>query len=350
MLIQCPKCRTKYKVSDEVLRGAAPVFRCSRCKHTFDYDANEARDHRAGETAPVGLETAPAEPELSLSFAEPREHIQESERQKPDEQRTDVSKGQKPAESSPLEQTEGWSLNLEERQHEVPFTMSDTATVADHERSKEWSGESPAGARRAPTRGEPDKPEIPHNILAISPYLEQRASVQPFVTLLVLLVILFSLLGLLSHAHPNASDTVLRKIPLIGASILKNRHLKNGILIHSFQASYQTIQGNREVFLITGMATNQNPVVVREIQLSGKVYNQQGKELEEQTIWVGNTLSPKIVRGMTTEDIPHLQNLKPLKSFEIPPGESVPFTIVFLKSTKTAKAFTCEVIGAEGEA
>ena len=101
--------------------------------------------------------------------------------------------------------------------------------------------------------------------------------------------------------------------------------------------------------MITGVAFNQNPVVVRELQLTGKVYNQEGKELERQTIWVGNSISPKIIRGMTTEDIPHLQNLKPLKSFEIPSGDSVPFTIVFLKSTKNAQDFTCEVVTAEGE-
>jgi hypothetical protein len=51
---------------------------------------------------------------------------------------------------------------------------------------------------------------------------------------------------------------------------------------------------------------------------------------------------------MTTEDIPHLQDLKPLKSFEVPPGDSIPFTIVFLRSAKNAKAFSCDVVTAEG--
>ena len=62
-----------------------------------------------------------------------------------------------------------------------------------------------------------------------------------------------------------------------------------------------------------------------------------------------NTLSAKILRGMTVEDIPHLQNLKPLKSFELPPGDSIPFAIVFLKSTKSAKDVTCEVVLADSE-
>jgi hypothetical protein len=49
------------------------------------------------------------------------------------------------------------------------------------------------------------------------------------------------------------------------------------------------------------------------------------------------------------EDIPQLQELKPLKSFEVPPGDSIPFAIVFLKSTKNANEFTCEVVNAQGE-
>jgi hypothetical protein len=142
----------------------------------------------------------------------------------------------------------------------------------------------------------------------------------------------------------------LKKIPLIGSAVLKNNHLKEGILIRSLSTGYQSIQGNREVFTVSGVALNQNPVVLREIQLIGKIYNQDGKEIERQTIWVGNTISPKIIRGMTLEDIPQLQELKPLKSFEIPPGDSIPFTIVFLKSAKGAREFTCGVALAEGDA
>ncbi|HEY1234548.1 MAG TPA: hypothetical protein VGH22_14320 [Candidatus Binatia bacterium] len=194
-----------------------------------------------------------------------------------------------------------------------------------------------------------DQEQTTTNITAISPYLDHRASIKPFVTLFTFLVIGFALLAAVAYARPEAPESVLRKIPLIGPAVLKNNHLKRGILIKSLSTSYQTIQGNREVFLVSGIALNQNPVVVREIQLTGAVYNEAGKEIERQTIWAGNTLSPKIIRGMTLEDIPQLQELKPLKSFELPPGDSVPFTIVFLKSSKNAKEFTCEVSTA-GEA
>jgi hypothetical protein len=193
-----------------------------------------------------------------------------------------------------------------------------------------------------------DEPEDADNILAIASYRDQRASILPFVSLFCLLAIGFGLFSVISYANPQTSERIIGAVPLVGRSVLRNNHLKEGILVQSLRSSYQTIQGNREVFLISGVALNQNAEVVREIQLSGITYNEDGKELERQTIWVGNTISPKIIRGMTTEDIPHLQDLKPLKTFEIPPGDSMPFTIVFLKSAKGAKAFSYEVLAAEG--
>ena len=110
----------------------------------------------------------------------------------------------------------------------------------------------------------------------------------------------------------------------------------------------ENIQGNREVLVLTGVAFNQNPVVIREVKVTGKVFNLEGKEFEKQTIWIGNTISPKIIRGMTAEDIPHLQDLKPLKSFELPPGDSIAFTMVFLKPAKQVKDFSLEVVLADG--
>ena len=103
------------------------------------------------------------------------------------------------------------------------------------------------------------------------------------------------------------------------------------------------------MFVITGVALNQNPVKIREVRLAGQIYNQEGKEVEQQTVWIGNAISAKIVRGMTAQDISDLQRLPPLKTFDIPPGDSVPFTIVFLKSARGIKDFRCAVIAAEGE-
>ena len=335
MLVRCPKCRTTYKVSDELLKGSTPSFRCSRCKHTFEPEAQSA-----AEAAELAVDSpgasSPHDEELRLPFEPKRDHPENE----PADSRARVQNS-----ASRYDSADQWSRSDFERHDENRFIVPDKDPVIESGRRDE-APEFPADDPFFPTVK--DDSDDPDNILAISSYRDQKASVLPFITLFGLLVISFTLLSVISYARPHASEGVIKNIPLIGAAVLKNRYLKEGILVQSLRAGYQTIQGNREVFLISGIAVNQNPVVVREIQLSAIAYNDEGKELERQTIWVGNTISPKIIRGMTTEDIPHLQDLKPLKSFEVPPGDSIPFTIVFLRSAKNAKAFSCDVVTAEG--
>ena len=345
MLVQCPKCQTTYKVSDDLLSGAAPAFRCSRCKHTFEFETDENRALSSAASQPADEQIVPPSPadELSLPFgAKPitsagsseleQEHIST---QRPTNAVAGSSAGHPQ-----------WGIGHTSQPREKSFVLAEpNGPEGEFVPAAEVKNDDPFFHKL-----EFDDPEQnATNITAISPYLDHRASIKPFLTLFTFLVIGFALLAAIGYARPEAPESVLRKIPLIGSAVLKNNHLKRGILIKSLSTSYQTIQGNREVFLVSGIALNQNPVVVREIQLTSTVYNEAGKEIERQIIWAGNTLSPKIIRGMTLEDIPQLQELKPLKSFELPPGDSIPFTIVFLKSSKNAKEFTCEVSTA-GEA
>jgi hypothetical protein len=313
------------------MKGSAPSFRCSRCKHTF------APEPQSAPQSGAGAESTLAEPTLRSRDQELR--LPFDSRHVPAETDKDaVSRDQA---------DDQWSISDPEHDDESRFLLPENDPVIESGKRLDAAPDFPAYDPFFPPVK--DESEDPNNILAISSYRDQKASVLPFITLFGLLVIGFTLISVISYARPQAAEGIIKSIPLLGASVLKNQHLKEGILIQSLRPAYQTIQGNREVFLISGVVLNENPVVVREIQLSAISYNGEGKELEKQMIWVGNTISPKIIRGMTIEDIPHLQDLKPLKSFEIPPGDSIPFTIVFLKSAKNAKEFSCEVITAEGE-
>jgi predicted Zn finger-like uncharacterized protein len=333
MLVQCPRCKTKYKVSDEVAKDAALAFRCSRCKHTFELET-------PGDPEPLPQEasfsTTGAAEDRELSFTFPQPQTEELPEQ---DDKKFVDSVEENSQHSPegSESPDGWSINASAAQEEEPFTISGPPQPA-QERTIAVAPESPPVEAAAA------------NVYAIAPYRDQRASIVPFLTLFGLLIIFFSFATAYNEVHPQSSEGIVGKIPLLGSSVLKNNHLKNGVLLQSLQANYQMIQGNREVFVVTGTALNQNPVVIREVRVAGQLYNQEGKEIEQQTIWIGNAISPKIVRGMTAQDISDLQRLKPLKTFEIPPGDSVPFTIVFLKPAKAAKDFRCEILSAESEA
>jgi predicted Zn finger-like uncharacterized protein len=331
MIVRCPNCKTTYRVADEIVQGATPAFRCSRCKHVFDLDLVNTPEKRLEENRPG--EKAVPEPEtdreLNFNFVA----------NKPDDQ-TEVAGSAAQdhgLSAAPAETKELPSIEISK------FTFHEAASN-DSIRNTKGIDFPVATSSLPPSR------EAIDNILSLDPYRDQPVSIAPYLTLFGVLVLFFAFLTALDRVRPATTESMLRAIPWIGAAVLKSNHLKNGVALESLRASPQTIQGNREVFVVTGVAQNRNPVVIREVRVAGQLYNLEGKEMEQQTIWIGNAISPRIIRGMTVQDISDLQRLKPLKTFEIPPGDSIPFTIVFLKSTKGIKNFSCEVLAAEAAA
>ena len=342
MLIQCPSCKTTYKVSDEVLKGTAPVFRCSRCKHTFELQGQQSGDPpplKDGEPSAKSQDGG-VEGEFAFRFSE-----RDEERLR-DDNSTPGDSPKKPLRTATARPDDDWGLNPAETNPETPFTISD---LPEWDRQDDFDQEPDDGGINSRIV-EPLAPQAENdaNVLPLDPYRDQQVSTLPYMTLFAILIICFSLLTALHITYPEASEAIIREIPLVGAAVVRNGHLKDGLLLKSIHGSYQTIQGNRDVFIVTGIASNENPVIVREVQLGGRTYAKDGKSVEKQSMWVGNALSSSIIRGMTLQDISDLQRLKPLKSFEIPPGDSIPFTIVFLRSGKGIQAFSCKVLAAEG--
>ncbi|MGB7948438.1 MAG: zinc-ribbon domain-containing protein [Candidatus Binatia bacterium] len=341
MIVRCPNCKTAYRIADEVLKETNPIFRCSRCKHTFEIEPPVPEQpvdkaHHSDKT----LAKPDAEAEFSFTF--------------PSNEREEFDSPSKFADSP-------------KREHETPGTTTEMGAIesaesnpaqplAPHRRQDNGrEKQSMEPTDKTATEPSPSQPlplprEATDNILSLDPYRDQSVSILPYLTLFGLLLISFAFMTALHRVHPEASERMIKAIPLIGTSVLKDNHLKTGVALQSLQASYQSIQGNREVFVVTGVAHNRNPVVIREVRIAGQLYGLEGKEVEQQTIWIGNAISPRIIRGMTAQDISDLQRLKPLKSFEMPPGDSIPFTIVFLKSTKEIKDFSCSVVAVEGQA
>ncbi len=379
MIVQCPKCKTTYKVADELFKDSSLAFRCSRCKHTFQLEPAEAPQEPAvnpltGENLPV---ESPASKELSFVFP-PREEQQNIAAGVPP---VDAPTGETETVALENNDSDQWAISADTQTSDAPFTITE-ASDSPQEAEKLLTPPNPppqvtSAAERSPT----DKPvaasstsvvgrnpeqEAPAkagarievspptsddddgNVLRLGPYRDQQTSTKPYLTLFALLIIIFALVTAFNRAHPSATEGLVRQIPLVGSSVLRNNRLKDGVLLQSLRGGYQSIQGNREVFVITGTALNQNPVTIRAVQLSGESYNNQNEKIEKQTIWVGNAISPSMVRGLSLQEISNLQRLEPLKTFEIPPGDSVQFTIVFLKTPRGMKDFGCKVIAAEG--
>jgi predicted Zn finger-like uncharacterized protein len=341
MLIRCPKCQTTYKVSDEAVQGAAPAFRCSRCKNVFELEAERRTEAQDG-TFPIDAlpGRVQEEPELNFTFPAREQDIAARRREEISD------RAAQPEEIIADERDEPWSINARTQHHEEPFTISPSLHSPPVE-------EKIVDAPTDPRNGEPsaqafsDTRDTTTNVFPLDTFRDQGASTAPYLTLFGVLVLIFSFAAAYHQVHPRATDEIIGNIPFVGSAVLDNAHLRSGVLLKSLRGAYQTIQGNREVFVVTGEALNRNPVVIRRVQIAGQLYDQAGKAIEQQSIWVGNAISAKIVRGMSAQDVIDLQRLQPLKSFDIPPGDSVPFTIVFFKPSRAVKEFSCEVQAAE---
>jgi predicted Zn finger-like uncharacterized protein len=341
MLVKCPSCTTTFKVADELLTGATPAFRCSRCKHTFELDLQPPADSASLPTEVAStVEADDTREEFAFVFGA-REDVQQSANHDPEKRSAEPQADfERPVDSLIEQETQRWSLPGAAKGEE-PFTIS--ADRFSH-RVDAKNGNS---ADR--TFEEISPPPQINNVSVLEPYRDQRASTLPYLSLFALLILFFSLATAFQYGYPAVFDSWIKKVPVIGPAIAKNHRLKDGVALQSVRGSYQVIQGNREIFVVTGLAMNQNPVVIREVRISGETYSSEEKSIEQQHMWIGNAISPKIIRGMTAQDIADLQRLKPLKTFEIPPGDSAPFTIVFLKPAKAVKNFTCSVLAAEEE-
>jgi predicted Zn finger-like uncharacterized protein len=346
MIVQCPNCKTNYNVSDDLLKRVSPAFRCSRCKHTFQIKFPEPPHERVDPPLPVAPQPAESN-EPSFNFP-PREQAQTPATEGPP---VDIQRSESKSPTAEIERSAPWAISAAELKPDEPFTIFEDSAPAAKKAEPEFFDPSSEhrdlrpGVEPLPTAG-----EVAENILRLGRYRDQQASTAPYLSLFGLLIIFFLLATAFNQAHPTATAGFVRQIPLVGTSVLRNNRLKDGVLLQSLRAGYQSIQGNREVFVVTGTALNQNPVSIRAVQISAQTISDGGGEIENQTVWVGNAISPTIVRGLSLEEIANLQRLPPLKSFEIPPGDSVPFTIVFVKTPKGAKDFGCKVIAAEGDA
>lgn len=331
MLVQCPSCHTTYRVSDSLIKTPNPTFRCSRCKHIFVL----------GLKLEVGTSTAPStspgqeseeERELSFPFSPPEK--KEVRKEEPEETLDHQTAKEQPSATADGEQLSLLTHNSFIIPEEDRSPLMDDATEVEAEFEEEWQISS-------------DRIEERETKAALDLDRDRPLSALPYISLFAALLLIYSLLTLTHLAQPGTLEPFIKTIPWLGSAVFKNKHLRQGIALQSLRPSFQAIQRNREVFMVSGVAVNRNPVSVREVRVEGRVYNAEGKELERQTISVGNVLSPKIIRDLTDQDISILQKLGPQKRFEISPEESAAFAMVFLKPRAEIKSFSCRVLSAE---
>ena len=348
MLVQCPSCRTTYRVADNLVAAPNPTFRCSRCKHIFILGSKPVSGPtRKPPEPPPSPPRKEKEPELIFSFHPPPK-TKETEQLGTEEVPRPGT-----ADEAPAAVEEAPSFTIPKRKDTWSMTAGNPATekVVSIKEEKPFSkAGKPAGRRRDFEQEAPDfltTQDKAGSERPVEPPLDRPISITPY---LILCAVLFSLsfgVVLVHKTRPESVEGLLKTIPWLGPSVLQNNHLRQGIVLQTSRPSFQRILGNREVFVVSGVALNRNAVKVREIKLEGYIFGSDGKVIEHQVVTLGNAISTKIIRDLTALEISTLQRLSPPKRFEMSPDESAGFVIVFLKSSAEVKSFSCRVLSVE---
>ena len=340
MLVQCPGCRTTYRVSEEAVAMPKPTFRCSRCKNVFDLDAktpSKPARERTDAPSQTGIESQ----ELSFSFpaAEPPAKTNHHN----DEDTISDLSAPAVAVNGPAAHANATALPGEEPQQEWSLFKQrgeDFVRPDDGPRRFDDNAETPFVFARERQVASDDNTDI-------DAPTDTPVSLMPFVLLCAAIIVVCASVTLLYKARPQPVEQILKAVPFIGGSISRNDYLRQGIVLQTSLTRFQRIQGNRDVFILSGSAVNRNRVRVREIRIEGFLYGRDGTVIERRVITVGNAISPKIIHDLTQQEILDLQKQGPVKRFEIQPDESAPFSIVFLQTNAAAQSFGYRVLSAE---
>ena len=133
-------------------------------------------------------------------------------------------------------------------------------------------------------------------------------------------------------------------------SLLPLNKLESGKIQISDLNGYFQARTRKEaaVFVIEGNVTNGYKSPCHSIQVKGILFDERGNPAAEKIVYCGNVLPVKQVKSLSREKIEQsLQNAygSTLSNFNIEPGKSVPFMIVFFDPPGKLSEFSLEVHG-----
>jgi predicted Zn finger-like uncharacterized protein len=205
------------------------------------------------------------------------------------------------------------------------FTLGDEA---------EDDGPAPAATRSRPAPRE--KPAPPEPTGASPARFALRA--------LLIVTVGYAVLSIYLYTHPEAMRQALGRVPIIGSRLAETRINPTSVQLTNLEATYQRVQGDQLVFVISGIAINNSPVTVKAVQVEGRAM---GEREERQVVFAGT--APRDVQGLSAREIALLQTLEPPKDAALGPGEQATFAVVFVNPPPGLKEFSAEVVAVQAK-
>ena len=311
MVIECPRCLTRFRLDDARLAGGPALLKCSRCQHVFS--APGSTPPPPAPRPPAARRAEPEQETLSFSFDDDDDDWQPG---------TGIAKEVV---------DEPFSLDVElpvaapaPRPH-VERKARPAALTVDDDLAEEDFGDEEE------TVAEPGG----------------SISIRPVLIFLVLVVGAYGLLARALYADPEWAQRVIGRIPLLGGAA-NTRSLSRSVVLMGVDARYEISREGIPVLLLRGEAQNQSAVPLLNVQVVTRLYDAEDRPIADQVAFCGNSVRPELLRDLNVRQISILKGLKPSQRFAVQPGEKCPFVTIFTEVAATVASFSAEVAAAQG--
>ncbi len=304
MIVECPRCSTRYRVDEKRITRENPAFKCSRCGTVFLRYSDDA----------------PPRP------SQPR-------------RRTDPHR-------PPEVDTTGTLPFLRDPAPTKGIQKESAETVAAEAATVGSAGEEvpleaePRGDRPAP-HGLASRETSEDLALGATDDLLVRTPRSSFVAACAVMgamVVLHLCLALYLKSSYRRAAAFFSSLPLVGEALLKEKALACKVALSNVRGSYDTIRDRKLVFTISGEAVNNAATPITDIQIEGTITGGDGKT-ERKVIFCGNEAR---LTDLSDREIDLLHQLDP--SYSLQPGQSSRFLVVFTDPPADLREFTAKVL------
>jgi len=402
MIIECPACRTRFRLDEVKIKGRGARVRCRRCGESIMVLKPEEPQAAAAKDAGGGLldlrsviresmeekpEETPPEPSLPAGLSGGKDEVDVpsgedlatsgTEKSPPagEEKETtalpDLAVDFRPEErfdfdlpvESPKETAvpdfligSGEALDFlkEERRREEKGERLDISTRLRQESAEETPSAAAPESMTAPAESVPDAPvspglQEPREALPTKPPEARKAAsplLRPSLIALVLLFVALAGGGAYLGFTRNGQDLLRGLVPGM-ESLWLPRAGKPGpqFDVRNLIGYYEPNTRAGNLFVIKGQVANMGRTRKSGIRVRAALLDIKDQPLAERTTYAGTVLSGETLRTATREKIEEsLSNRfgERLVNMDVAPGKSVPFMVVFINAPEGISAYRLE--------
>ncbi len=326
MLVECEKCKSKFNLDEGILKEEGSRVKCSICENVFkaypsgqssieepapDWKVDEDLEETVALDSPPAIEemeTGPMDKGIGVDFDRAFEEAMQEDSieavSTEEEKRADMQE----------------AVESDDRIEEVTGEDTEKKIAREFEEVEEI-------AEAATPQKKPGRSRLLPVILGIMVLVVGVAA-----------AVFFLPPSLLPDFLSTRGSVEKQEIADIGVRRLSFNEV-NGSFIQSGKTG--------ELFIIKGMVTNDYPGSRNFILIKGSILDDTGQTIMKKLVYAGNTFTEEKIMEMPLEEInTGLKNRfgKGRMNFNIKPGDTIPFMIIFENLPENLSEFTVEAV------